>query len=53
MGDDPPHMPVLGGVPTQGHATDHGEASPAAIGKDLGLIYAGDGDVGRGVQRDG
>ena len=44
MGDDPPHGPGYGGVPTQGCATDHGEVAHADIGKDLGLPSGGDRD---------
>ena len=36
----------LGGVPTQGHVTGHGEADPAAIGWYLGITSAGDGGTG-------
>ena len=52
MGDDPPYRQVPGGVLTQGCEADHGRAYPAAIGQDLGLSSAGDGNSGSEVQRD-
>ena len=53
MGGDPPHRPVPGRVPTQGRAMDHGEESPAAIGRELVISSDGYINIGIGVQRDG
>ena len=52
MGDNYPHGQGLGGVPAQGHMADHGEASQAAIGRELVLTSYGDGDAGSGVRSD-
>ena len=46
-------MPGPGEVPTQGCAKYHWEATPAAIGRELGLLSAGDGNAGSRVQIDG
>ena len=51
MDDDPLHRmgPVV--VSIQVLLTDHGEASPAAIGWDMGISTAGEGDSGSVVRR--
>ena len=49
MGDDSPHVPGTGGVSAQGIHTDHWEASPEVIGRDLGVPTIRDGDAGGGV----
>ena len=36
----------LGGDPTQGYATDHVEADPKAIKRDMGLTSSRDRDAG-------
>ena len=49
MGDDPPHGPGPGGVPTQGSSKDHREASPEVIGRELKISTAGDSNAGSRV----
>ena len=42
-------MPGPGGVTPQGHAKDHGESTPEAIGRDLVLLSSGESDTVSGV----
>ena len=48
----PQQAGTWGRVPTQGHATDHGETSLADIGWELGIPSNGDRNAGSGVQGD-
>ena len=49
---DKPRILRALGVPTQVRATDYREASPDAIGQDMGLSYAGNINAGIEFRRD-